>query len=104
MNKWYDMYIPELERWGFYLDKSLSSPDYPSYKSYKAEPSAVKKHFKDLGFANTEQRVFMAHTGNPHVNLEDRNGNTVQVSWWTKIGRPVGVSFLEGVHVPQTQV
>ena len=71
---------------------SFRNPDW-------AVHGVVKMYFKTQGYANRDidrsghGRVYMRHTGNPHVNLERAPQDyTVQISWGRRKG--CGVSFL----------
>src|SRR6185312_11735737 len=96
---WFDPYIPQLEVWGFKLDPTMTSADghCVSYQSDVADDFLVKQYFKTQGFINLDRRNYMAHTGNPHVNLHNQDDNTVQISWWVRRRRPVGISFLKSI-------
>ena len=95
--EWFQQYLPQLTAFGFKPDWADTDPDggVTSFNSVAASAAEVKSYFKAEGFVNLDKRTYMAHTGNPHINLYDAQKNTVQISWFPK-GGMVGVSFLGG--------
>lgn len=90
---------------GFKLDRSETSAD-GSVISFKHSAGwiehPVKAFFRSQGYTNQDGRVYMRHTGNPHVNLERTPQDyCVQISW----GRfkPTSVSFLRPVVLSTTK-
>ena len=92
---WFKKYLPQLAAFGFKPNPAETSDDgfVTSFNSITANAAEVRRYFSLEGFVNTDHRTYMAHTGNPHVNL-DKDGNTVQISWFPKRNGLTGVSFL----------